>query len=78
MKPGLATFRQGLLSPPDGEVPIRLLECPVFDGIGHEFVQGHREGLNCAGAQRNAFRSIERYRSIFFHLNALRGQLGID
>src|SRR5262249_10334478 len=65
MKPGLATFCQGLLSPPDGEVPSRLLECAVFDRIGHEFVQGHREGLNCAGAQRNALRSVERYLCIF-------------
>jgi hypothetical protein len=78
MKPGLATFCQGLLSPPDGEVPVRLPEGAVFDRIGHEFVQGHRKGLNCAGAQRNAHRSVERHRSIVCHLNALRGQLGID
>jgi hypothetical protein len=57
MKPWLSIFWQGLLSPPDGEAPIRLLECPVFDCIGHEFMQGHREGLNCTGAQRNAFRA---------------------
>src|SRR5262249_38283913 len=73
MKPGFATFCEGLLSPPDGEMSIRLLECAVLGRIRHEFVQGHREGLNRAGAQRNAFRSIKRYESIFFRLNALRG-----
>jgi hypothetical protein len=41
-------------------------------------VQGHREGLHCAGAQRNAFWPVDRDRSIFFHLNALRSQLSID
>ena len=78
MKPGLAAFSQGLLPPPDGEVRIWLLERAVFDSIGHEFVQGHREGLNCAGAQRNVFRSVERDRSMFSHTNALRCQFGID
>ena len=77
MKPGLATS-QVLLSPADGEVPIRLLECAVFDRVGHEFVQGHREGLNCARTQRNALRSVERDRSMFFYTNRLRCQLGID
>jgi hypothetical protein len=33
MKPELATLDQSLLSPSDGKVPIRLLECAVFDRI---------------------------------------------
>ena len=73
LEPGLATFCLGFLPPAEGKVSIRLLECAVFGRIRHEFVQGHREGLNRAGAQRNAFRSIKRYESIFFRLNALRG-----
>ena len=78
MKPGLATFCQSLLSPPDGEARFRLLECAVFDRIGHQFVQSHREGLNCTGAQRNAFRSVERDGSVLPHTNGLRSQLDID
>src|SRR6266446_2199440 len=78
MKPGLATFCQGLLPPADGKMPIRLLKCAVFDGIAYQLVQDHRKRLDCAGAQPNAFRSVERDRSIFSHTNGLRGQLAIE
>jgi hypothetical protein len=80
MKPGLATFWQRLLPPADGEMRIRLLDmsATVFDRVGQELVQGHREGLDCSGAQRNAFRSAERYPPFSSGRSALRDQFGID
>ena len=71
MKPRLATFSGGFQAPADGEVPRRLLKRPVFHRIGHQFVQGQREGLNCAGAQPNAIRSVKINRS---HISRLRGE----
>lgn len=50
---------------------IRLLERTVFDRIGHEFVQDHRERLDCAGARPNPFRSVERDWSTLSHPNGL-------
>jgi hypothetical protein len=50
MKPGLATFCQGLLSPPDGEVPVRLPEGAVFDRIGRP--EGSPPCLPLSGSTR--------------------------
>ena len=48
MKPGVATFSHGFEPPSDGEMPVRLLKCAVFDRIGHELVRDSRKGLDCA------------------------------
>src|SRR5260370_39354773 len=75
MKPGLATFSRGLLPPADREMPIRLLKCAVLDRIGYELGQGHRQCLDCGGAQRDVLRSVERHRSTLSHKTRLRRQL---
>src|SRR5262245_12534587 len=60
MKPGLATFAHGFQPPADGEMSVRVLKCAVLDRIGYQLVQDHCKRLDCAGAQPNAFRSVER------------------
>jgi len=50
----------------------------MFDRIVYQLVKDHRKRLDCAGAQPNAFRSVERNRSTVSHTNGLRGQFGID
>jgi len=48
LKPGLATFSHGFEPPSNGEAPIRLLKCAVFDRIGCQLVHDHRKCLDYA------------------------------